>query len=85
VGKALSITAMDQITLETGLSCIVLKKDGTISIKGMSVSIVGIKSVESVGQNIKSTADVANKIAGTMVNLEANGIATVKGSLVKVN
>lgn len=85
IGKALTINAADQITLATGVSSIVLKKDGTISIQGKSISIVGTQSIESVAQNIKSTADVGNKIAGTMVNLEANGIATVKGSLVKVN
>jgi hypothetical protein len=35
--------------------------------------------------NITGEAQVKNVVKGTMVNAEASGIATIKGSLVKIN
>lgn len=54
--KKINLTATDEITLTTGRASIVLKKDGTISIKGGNITIDGTGVI-----NIKSTSDVVLK------------------------
>jgi len=70
VGSNLTISAGSQITLETGQAKIVMKSDGTINISGMSITINGSTSV---------------KAESVQINIEASGINTIKGSLVKIN
>jgi type VI secretion system secreted protein VgrG len=70
VGSELLIKAGSQITLETGASKIVMKSGGQIEISGMSIQIKGSTSV---------------KAEGVTINIEASGINTIKGSLVKIN
>jgi len=70
VGKVLKVEAGDEITLVTGASKIVMKKDGTIEISGVSITVDGKKSVD-------------NK--AVLITSEASGIHTIKGSLVKIN
>jgi len=70
VGKKLLIQAGDQITLETGQSKIVMKKNGQIEISGMKIEIKGTQSIENKAVTITS---------------EASAIHTIKGSLVKIN
>src|SRR5450432_10018 len=70
VGAKLLIKAADQITLQTGSSNIVMKSDGTIEIDGMKITIKGSTSV---------------KAEAVQINIEASGVNTIKGSLVKIN
>jgi type VI secretion system secreted protein VgrG len=70
VGSNLKITAGSQITLETGQSKIVMKSGGQIEISGMSIEIKGSTSV---------------KAEAVTINVEASGVNTIKGSLVKIN
>ncbi|MGA8030703.1 MAG: type VI secretion system tip protein TssI/VgrG [Bryobacteraceae bacterium] len=70
VGSNLTISAASQITLETGSSKIVMKSGGQIEISGMSIEIKGSTSV---------------KAEAVTINVEASGIHTIKGSLVKIN
>jgi type VI secretion system secreted protein VgrG len=70
VGSNLTIKAGSQITLETGSSKIVMKSGGQIEISGMSITIKGSTSI---------------KEEAVSINIEASGINTIKGSLVKIN
>jgi len=70
VGSNLTINAGSKITLETGQSKIVMSSDGTIEISGMSITIKGSTSI---------------KEEAVQINIEASGINTIKGSLVKIN
>jgi type VI secretion system secreted protein VgrG len=70
VGTNLTIKAGSQITFQTGSSKIVMKSGGQIEISGMTIEIKGSTSV-------KATA--------ATINIEASGINTIKGSLVKIN
>ncbi len=56
VGKKFSLSAADQIQLQTGDASIVLKKDGTITIKGKDITISGSGKI-----NIKASSDIAMK------------------------
>ena len=56
VGKQLLIDVGDQITIQTGQSSIVMKKDGTIQIKGKDISITGSGKI-----NIKASSDLVLK------------------------
>ena len=70
VGSNLTIKAGSQITLETGSSKIVMKSGGQIEISGMSITIKGSTSI---------------KEEAVSINIEASGVNTIKGSLVKIN
>jgi len=56
VGKELLIDVGDQITIQTGQSSIIMKKDGTIQIKGKDISITGSGKI-----NIKASSDLVLK------------------------
>ena len=56
VGKVLSITAGDQISITTGSASIVMKKDGTITIKGKDITIQGSGKI-----NAKASKNVVIK------------------------
>lgn len=70
VGSKLHIKAGSEITLETGSSKIVMKSGGKIEISGMDIEIKGSTSI---------------KEESVQINVEASGINTIKGSLVKIN
>ncbi len=56
VGKTLSIVAGDEISLQTGQSSIVMKKDGTITIKGKNILAEGSTAI-----NLKAAGNVVIK------------------------
>jgi len=56
VGKNLLLDAGDQITLKTGSASIVMKKDGTITIKGKDITLSGSGKI-----NVKASSDVVIK------------------------
>jgi type VI secretion system secreted protein VgrG len=56
VGKKLILDAGDQITIQTGSASIVMKKDGTITIKGKDITIDGSGKI-----NVKASGDVIVK------------------------
>ncbi len=85
VGTKLTIDAGDQIVLQTGSASITMKKDGTIDIKGMKITIEGTQKIEEKAAQIKSEAQMKNEMKGAMVTVEASGINTIKGALVKIN
>jgi type VI secretion system secreted protein VgrG len=60
VGKTLTVTAADQITLTTGDASIVMKKDGSILIKGKDIKVTGSGKID-----IKADSDI--KIKGSKI------------------
>ena len=85
VGKNLKISADESITLTTGDASIIMKKDGTIQIKGKTISVDGTSKITLTSANINSEASTKNVTKGGAVDVEASGINTIKGSLVKIN
>jgi type VI secretion system secreted protein VgrG len=85
VGKNLTIDVGDQIVITTGQASITMKKDGTIIIKGKTITIDAMQKIEEKAMNITSEATTKSLTKGAMVNVEASGINTIKGSLVKIN
>lgn len=61
VGKKKTINVGDELTIVVGSSSIVLKKDGTISIKGKDITLNGSGKI-----NVKASSDVT--IKGSKVN-----------------
>ena len=108
IGKQLTIDVGDEITLVTGQSKIVMKKDGTITIeckslgvkatqlidldskkdiKAQSVAKLEAKSLQVAVEGttkVEIKSSVSTKVEGTMLDLSANGIASLKGSLTKI-
>jgi type VI secretion system secreted protein VgrG len=99
VGKQFQLTASDEITLTTGSSQLVMKSDGTITISGVSLTIQGSSGISvSGGQKVElSTLQLKasatqvqvegtqTAIKGAMLQLQASGIASIQGSLTKIN
>jgi type VI secretion system secreted protein VgrG len=56
VGKKFALIAADQIQFQTGDASIILKKDGTITIKGKDITISGSGKI-----NVKASSDVVLK------------------------
>ena len=83
--KKIVIDAGDEVLIQTGQASITMKKDGTIVIKGKSITLDAMQKVESKAMNIKAEASTKNEVKGAMVTVEASGINTIKGSLVKIN
>lgn len=99
-GKIL-IDAANEIKLHTGDSMITLKKDGSISIHGKKIEVIGDDEVKvsapkvavSGGQEAKFgvgnqqiTCDVAKvNTSGAAINSSAVGMHEIAGALVKIN
>ncbi|HSN69951.1 MAG TPA: type VI secretion system tip protein TssI/VgrG, partial [Steroidobacteraceae bacterium] len=100
VGKVLKIKAGDEITLETGQSKIVMKKDGSVTITCMKLKIDATQELKASSMQVKVDGQVKVAIAsgvqlemkGTMTKVEgsgmldlaASGIAKLKGSLTMI-
>jgi type VI secretion system secreted protein VgrG len=56
VAKKLMVDAGDEITIKTGSASIVMKKDGTITIKGKDITLDGSGKI-----NLKASGDVIIK------------------------
>jgi type VI secretion system secreted protein VgrG len=108
IGKTLTMDVGDEITLVTGQSKIVMKKDGSITveckslavkatqlidldskqdIKAQSVAKLEAKSLQVAVEGttkVEIKSSVSTKVEGTMLDLSAAGIASLKGSLTKI-
>ena len=56
VGKQLRVEAADEIALVVGAASIVLKKDGSITIRGKNIDLIGTGKI-----NVKASGDLALK------------------------
>lgn len=74
-----------QIELKVGQASILMKKDGTIEIKGTKILIDAKMKVDIKGKMITSEAEIMNTTKGKLVTLEASALNTIKGGLVKIN
>ncbi len=91
VGKQYTLTAGDQISLTTGSASIVMKSNGDIEISGNNITISGQSKVEIDGQqiNVQGTQiqvqGTQTTVQSTLLNLNASGVASIQGSLTKIN
>jgi type VI secretion system secreted protein VgrG len=68
-GDKVLIQAANEIKLSVGQSSMVLKKNGTIEIKGMKIDIQGSQSVKQESAQITSDASAVNTIKGGLVKI----------------
>ncbi len=68
-GDKIAISAANEIKLTCGQSSMVLKKNGTIEIKGMKIEIQGSQSVKQEAAQITSDASAVNTIKGGIVKI----------------
>jgi type VI secretion system secreted protein VgrG len=86
VGKTLTIRAGDEMVLQCGAASVVLKKDGTISIKGMNIDIKGAGSINLKGGTSTATLDPKGvSLAGLMIQSEAQVLHSIKGMMTQIN
>jgi type VI secretion system secreted protein VgrG len=98
IGQSFTLTAGTQITLQTGAAKLVMKSDGTIELQGVTVKIEGSQSIaEKAGQSIEMSATqvkatgtsvevngTKTAIEGAIIDVNASGIASLKGALTKI-
>ncbi|WP_321809742.1 type VI secretion system tip protein VgrG [Burkholderia sp. BCC1985] len=70
VQHQVTVNAGDQLSLVCGMSSIVMKRDGTITIQGV---------------NVASTGSQSHSVRGTTVTSSATGEHTVEGTILKLN
>ncbi|MGO9992898.1 MAG: type VI secretion system Vgr family protein [Steroidobacteraceae bacterium] len=94
VGAAFELIATDKITLTTGQSSLVMQQDGTIDLKGMTITVTGnqtvtVKGTTGVTVQVSSTSvklDPAElKLAATMIGINGNAQTQVQGAVVQVS
>lgn len=91
IGKKFQLTAGSEIELVTGASSLVMKSDGTIELKGVSIKVTGSVSVKVEGQaevGIKAGAKMDIGAGATlkmhsdaMLEVAGGAMATVKGPM----
>jgi len=67
--KHIYVTAANEIKLEVGASKLVMKRDGTIKLSGVKISIEGTANVQTKGTIVLSEASATNTVKGGMVLL----------------
>ncbi|MFL6604969.1 MAG: type VI secretion system Vgr family protein [Steroidobacteraceae bacterium] len=101
VGKAYKLSAGDSITLQSGAAKIVLNKNGDIEISGKKITInASAEITQAAKQKICIDAGMEVKVSATQVGIEARGktelkgtmldlaataVATLKGGVTKIN
>ncbi|MDB6102320.1 MAG: type secretion system Vgr family protein [Gammaproteobacteria bacterium] len=82
VGKAYKLSAGDSITLESGAARIILNKNGDIEISGKKIALKATAEItQSANQKICIDAAMDVKVSATQVLIEARGKTEVKGTL----
>jgi type VI secretion system secreted protein VgrG len=95
------VDAANKITLHTGDSKITMSKDGSISITGKKITIVGDETVKASGDKFEAsggseaklgtgsqnitTSTSKTAIAGAAINSSAVGMHEIAGAVVKIN
>ena len=86
VTKKILIDAGDELTIKVGMAQLIMKKDGTITLKGKDVSVDAAAKLE-----LKASAQAELKAAKVsvegsgMAEVKSSGVMTVKGSMVMIN
>jgi type VI secretion system secreted protein VgrG len=83
-GDSLTIKAANQITLSCGSAKITLSSSGDISITGMNVTLSGTSGVTAKSDAQMQIQGMQTSVKGTMLTLQADGIASLSGSLTKI-
>jgi type VI secretion system secreted protein VgrG len=81
VGKKLTIDATDEIEMKSGPTSLVMKKGGDIELKTGAASL----KMKQDGKIEISGIDVTVKSSAGTVNIDAGGIISIKGPMVKIN
>jgi type VI secretion system secreted protein VgrG len=99
IGKKYKLTAADEITIETGQSKIVMKKNGEIKISGDKITISGTSKVEVSALEVKVSGDtkvdlsssgqmqikgMKTAVQGTMLELNGDAMAKLKGGMTMI-
>jgi type VI secretion system secreted protein VgrG len=81
VGNKLTVDAGDEIEIKTGDSSMVLKKAGDIELKTGAASLKMTKDgkIEITGVDVTITSSAGK------INIDAGGIISIKGPMVKIN
>jgi type VI secretion system secreted protein VgrG len=79
------LKAETEIQLEVGSSKLLMKKDGTISLTGVSIGVTGSTSVTVKGGVVHSEADSEHQTKGAIVMSDGSATNTIKGGMVMLN
>lgn len=83
-GGSLTIQASNQISLSCGSSSITLSSSGSISISGTNVTLSGSSGISAKSDGQMQVQGMQTTVKGTMLTLQADGVASLSGSLTKI-
>jgi len=85
IGKTFKLDVADEITLVTGQSKLVMKKDGTVTLECMKLTFKAQQSIEINGQMKVEVKSLDVKVNGSVgVAIEGGVNAQLKGTMTKV-
>jgi type VI secretion system secreted protein VgrG len=87
VGKKLTVTAGDEIAISTGAASITMKKDGTIEIKGKTITLTATDTITEKATTkleMEAAQYTLNASSGTG-SVKAATIQEIKAATVKIN
>ena len=91
IGHEYRIEAGDLLEITVGQSSLRMDSAGNISLSGVAIKIEGSQSIEAKGMSFKAQADLDATIKGTqttvqgvMLDLTADGIASLRAALTKI-
>jgi len=91
VTRKYTLTAGEEIVLQAGASKLVMKADGTVQLNGVDIKIEGAVSLKQTAGVKMELSTVQYKlggsivqIQGTLLDLQAAGIASLKGALTQI-
>ncbi len=79
IGGSLVIAVANAITMTCGASSLEMKKDGTITLKGMDVTVQASMGLKLKGMDVSSEATKAHTTKGLTVSVEAQTSLSLKG------
>ena len=94
MGAKLAITAADEVTITVGMASLTMKKDGTIELKGMDVTVDaamklllkgGLEATMSVGGSLVKANPAMVETSAPMVKSTASAMNEITGATVKLN
>jgi type VI secretion system secreted protein VgrG len=84
VGGSLRIDAGDEITITTGASSISMKKNGTITIQGVDVTVKAMTDLKLKGMQVTADGQLAAIVKAAMTQINGDAMLQAKGGVTMI-
>jgi len=85
IGKTFKLEAADEIQLVSGQATLTMKKDGTIELKGLKLTVQGQATVDVKAPQVNLKGDAMVQVKAPMAQVNGDGMLTLKGGVTMIN